>query len=139
MENSILKSTKQALGLEADYTPFDQELIMHINSVFSTLVQLGIGPATGFAIADDTTEWSSLLAADANLNSVKTYVFLKVRMIFDPPATSYAITAMEKQIEEFEWRLNVYRESTQWTDPLPPPTPDYYDPFADPVVIDGSV
>jgi len=107
---SILNSTKQILGQGADDHGFDVDIVMHINSVFSILNQLGIGPVEGLFITDATTEWSAFLADDVLLNATKTYVYLRVRMLFDPPTTSYHITAMEKQIAEIEWRLNVYRE-----------------------------
>lgn len=117
---SILTSTKKTLGISEDYTAFDEDIIMHINSVFSTLQQLGVGPVEGFSISDATTEWSEFLGDDPNLNNVKTYVYMRVRLIFDPPATSYLITSMKNQVEELEWRMNTYREETGWTDPNPP-------------------
>lgn len=120
MEASILTSVKKVLGLSADYTAFDEDVIMHTNSVLSILTQLGVGPEDGFFISDDTTEWSEFIADDNQLNSVKTYVSLRVRMLFDPPQTSYLIGAMEKQISELEYRLNVHREETEWVDPDPP-------------------
>lgn len=120
METSILISTKKVLGLAADYTVWDLDIMTHINSAFSTLTQLGIGPANGYVIRDETDEWSDFIGDDLQLESVKTYINLRVRMIFDPPATSYAITAMKEQIEQLEWRLNVHREETAWVDPDPP-------------------
>lgn len=113
--NSILDSTKKVLGLDSEYTAFDQDVMMHINSVFSTLCQLGIGPDDGFMIEDETPTWADYLGGDKNLNSVKSYVYLKVRLLFDPPNTSFAIAAMEKQIEELEWRINVHREEVTHT------------------------
>lgn len=117
MSESILNSTKKILGIEADYYAFDTDILMHINAVFSTLQQLGIGPVEGFAIEDATTEWSSFLGGDPRLNAVKTYVYLRVRMLFDPPGTSYLINAMDEQRKELEWRLNVQREGESWVDP----------------------
>lgn len=119
MENSILKSIKKILGLDSDYTVYDLDVITHINSVFSTLTQLGVGPSAGFMIEDDTATWSDFLDDDPKISSVKTYVYLRVRLIFDPPSTSYVIAALERQITELEWRLNVNREDTEWTDPDP--------------------
>lgn len=119
MENSILKSTKKILGLSPDYTVFDLDIITHINTVFSTLTQLGVGPANGFMIEDDGPEWSDFIGDDTKINSVKTYVFLRVRLFFDPPPTSFVIAALEKQVLELEWRLNVHREDTEWADPNP--------------------
>lgn len=115
--NSILDSTKKALGVGFDYDVFDPDIIMHINSAFSTLEQLGIGPDGGFAITDELATWDTFLGNDPRLNSVKTYVFLKVRYVFDPPATSFVLNAMKEQIQEHEWRLNVYREATKWSAP----------------------
>lgn len=120
MEASILTSTKKILGLAEDYTAFDLDVITHINTAFSTLTQLGVGPATGFMIEDDTAVWSDFIVDDYQNNSVKSYVYLRVRQIFDPPSTSYLITAYDNQIKELEWRLNVHREETQWVDPDPP-------------------
>lgn len=119
MSSSILTSTKKNLGIDADYTAFDQDILMHINSVFMVLSQLGIGPANGFMIEDDSTVWDAFLGTDINLNVVKTYMYLRVRLLFDPPTTSYLITAMNEQIRELEWRLNVHREATEWVDPNP--------------------
>ena len=110
MEESILKSTKKILGLNDDYTPFDLDVITHINAAFSVLDHLGVGPEGGFSIQDDTTEWSEYTAPANQLHLVKTYVYLKVRLLFDPPATSFLIEAVNKQIAEYEWRLNVLRE-----------------------------
>lgn len=113
MESSILKSTKKVLGLSADYTAFDPDIIMHINAAFVILNQIGVGPTTGFMIEDDEAEWDSYGLTDtAYLNLVKTYVYLKVRLLFDPPGTSFLLTSMEKQIDEYAWRLEVYGSST---------------------------
>jgi hypothetical protein len=109
MSNSILQSTKKTLGLAEDYTAFDQDIIMHINSVFSTLVMLGVGPETGFVIEDETDTWDEF-TTDVRLNSVKSYMYLKVRLLFDPPSTSFVLSALQEQIKELEWRMNVYRE-----------------------------
>jgi hypothetical protein len=115
--SSILTSTKKILGIEESYTDFDVDVITHINSVFATLNQLGIGPEQGFAIEDKIPTWATFLGTNPRINSVKTYVYLKVRLLFDPPQNSYAIEALNKQAEEFEWRLNTYREATNWVDP----------------------
>lgn len=123
MTDSILGKTKKALNVPEDYGVFDPEITMHINSVFSTLHQLGVGPVDGFAIEDDSAVWSDFLGDDPILNNVKTYMYLRVRVLFDPPATSFLMDAMDKQIKELEWRINVYREETTWVDPTPP-TPD---------------
>jgi len=114
---SILTSIKKSLNLAEDYEAFDQDVIMHINSVFSTLNQLGVGPVNGFMIQDKTPTWDAFLGSDPRLNHVKTYVFLRVRLLFDPPATGFHTTAINDQIKELEWRLNVQREDTEWVDP----------------------
>lgn len=107
---SILNTVKRTLGLEEDYTVFDQEVILHINSVFGTLWQLGVGPANGFEIEDATSIWSDYLADDLTLSPVKSYMYLRVRMLFDPPTLGYIITAMQEQIKELEWRIVVAAE-----------------------------
>lgn len=117
MTDSILGSTKKILGLETEYTPFDVDLIMHINSVFSTLNQLGVGPSEGFEITDATATWATFLGGDPRKNWIKTYTYLKVRMLFDPPTTSYLIEAIKEQIRELEWRISSHREMTEWIDP----------------------
>lgn len=137
MEQSILTSTKKVLGIADDYTAFDLDIITHINSAFTTLTQLGVGPPAGFMINDASTEWADFIGEDVQYNSVKSYVFLRVRLLFDPPSTSYLITAFDKQIQELEWRLSVHREGLEWVDPDPPPVyPE--GPYGDPVYIDGG-
>lgn len=120
MSASILTSTKAKLGLAESYTVFDDQIIDYINGVFSTVAQLGIGPPEGFEIVDDTEEWDDILVANRHLNVVKSYVFLKVRQLFDPPSTGYLVTAMNEQIKELEWRMNTYREEAAWVSPAPP-------------------
>lgn len=109
MDESILNSTKKVLGIDASYTAFDPDITMHINSVFSTLQQLGVGPVEGFEITGVEEKWSDFIT-DKRLNSVKTYVYLRVRLLFDPPATSFHQESMQNQIKELEWRLNVQTE-----------------------------
>lgn len=123
MEQSILKSVKKMLNVEPTYTAFDLDIIMHINSTFSTLTQLGIGPSTGFMIEDDTTTWNAFLGTDLQLSNVKSYIFLRVKLIWDPPQTSFHLQAIKEQIAELEWRINVHREGTAWTSPFPVPEP----------------
>lgn len=108
MTESILDSTKKILGLDESYTAFDVDVITHINSVFFTLNQLGVGPAEGFIIEDNTTSWSAFIGDDVRLNAVKTYMYLRVRLLFDPPQTSSHMEALKSQIQEMEWRLNVH-------------------------------
>ena len=105
--DSILTSIKKLLGITAEYTQFDTDLIMHINSVFSILTQLGVGPSTGFSIHDEYSVWTDFLPEDPRLEMVKTYIYLKVRLMFDPPDRSAVADAMKRQIDELEFRLNV--------------------------------
>jgi hypothetical protein len=120
METSILNSTKKRLGMASDYTAFDEDVITQINSAFSDLTQLGVGPAV-FVIEDESADWTDYIADDdVQLSWVKTFIYLKVRLAFDPPQTSYLISAMEKQIEQLEFRLSVDREGKEWVDPNPP-------------------
>ena len=108
---SILTSIKKLLGIAEEYTQFDADLIMHINSVFSILTQLGVGPSNGFSIEDDSATWDEFIQEGQNVELVKSYIHLKVKLLFDPPLTSAVIEAMNKNIGEFEWRLNVAAES----------------------------
>ena len=109
---SILTSIKKMLGIAAEYTQFDADIIMHINSVFMVLTQLGVGPSTGFYIEDDTAEWVDFIPDFTKLQAVKTYMYLKVRIVFDPTSLGSAtLAAYERQIQELEWRLNVNAES----------------------------
>jgi hypothetical protein len=112
---SILDSTKKNLGLDPSYTAFDSDVTMHINAVFSTLNQLGIGPEDGFMIDDNTPTWVDFIGDNPRLNFVKTYVYLRVRLLFDPPTTSYLIQAMKDQVLETEWRLTVLADELKTT------------------------
>lgn len=114
---SILTSVKKICNVDDAYTAFDLDFVLQINSVFAILNQLGIGPDDGFEIEDKTTTWDEYLTGNLLLNGVKTYMTLRVRMWFDPPQTSHHLTAMQNQISEFESRLNILRESTEWTAP----------------------
>lgn len=104
MQESILTSIKKLLGITEEYAHFDTDIIMHINSVFMILMQLGIGPAEGFSITGDSEVWSDFLSDATWFESVKSYVYLKVKLIFDPPQSGTLLNAMEKQVSEFEWR-----------------------------------
>lgn len=109
--DSILDSVKKYLGITEEYTVFDQDIIMHINSVFFTLNQLGVGPEGGFSISDKTSIWTDYIPEGSKLEAVKSYMYLKVRMLFDPPTSSFVLTSMENMAKEYEWRLNVQAES----------------------------
>lgn len=122
MPTQILESVKKVLGLDPDYKAFDTDITMHINTVFDILRQLGVGPEGGFALEleeEEPSTWEEYFATGPTVNAVKTYVYLRVRLYFDPPATSFAVGAMEKQVQELEWRLNVQREEAKypWTPP----------------------
>ena len=108
---SILTSIKKMLGITEDYEHFDSDLIMHINSVFSILTQLGVGPSEGFSIKDKTDVWSDFIPDDPRLESVKSYVYMKVKLLFDPPLSSTVMESTNRMISEFEWRLNVQSET----------------------------
>lgn len=108
---SILTSIKKMLGITEDYEHFDSDLIMHINSVFSILTQLGVGPSTGFSIKDKTDVWSDFIPDDPRLELVKSYIYMKVKLLFDPPLSSTVMESMNRMISEFEWRLNVQSET----------------------------
>ena len=105
MNDSILNSVKLQLGILPEYTVFDQQLIIAINTAFSILHQLGVGPKDGYAIEDESNRWEEVVTKQS-LNMVKSYVFLKVKLLFDPPATSFVLDAYNKQLAEMEWRIN---------------------------------
>ena len=107
MDDSILDSIKKILGMPPDYDAFDTDLVIHINSVFGILAQLGVGPAGGFSISDNTTLWKAYLGDSKDLEMVKSYIALIVRLVFDPPTIGAVMDAMKEQIREYEWRLNV--------------------------------
>ena len=109
--DNILSSIKKLLGIPTEETAFDSDIIMHINSVFMILTQLGVGPSDGFTISDDYGLWSDFIPDGQNLELVKSYMYMKVRLLFDPPTNSSVLTSMEKTINEFEWRLNVQAET----------------------------
>lgn len=102
---SILTSIKKMIGLPEDYIQFDGDLIIHINSVFMALNQLGVGPAAGFTISDKSKTWTDYLGVGTNIEAVKSYMYLKVRLMFDPPSSSAVIEAIERQRAELEWRI----------------------------------
>lgn len=108
--DSILTSTKKLLGIAQDYEHFDADIIMHINSVFMILTQMGIGPSKGFRINDKASKWSEFTSDDITLEAVKSYMHLKVKLLFDPPANSSITNAMNNMISELEWRLYVAAE-----------------------------
>lgn len=107
MQDSILMTIRKLVCGNPYADHFDTDLLVHINACFSILNQLGVGPESGFVVTDETQSWSSYVADNRTLNMVKTYVTLKVKKIFDPPLTSSVLEAMDKEISQLEWRLNV--------------------------------
>ena len=104
--DSILTSIKKLLGIIEDYEHFDPDIIMHINSVFSILTQLGVGPADGFSITGAGETWSDYIQDEKKLEMVKSYIYQKVRLLFDPPTSSALMEAANNAVAELEWRLN---------------------------------
>lgn len=110
-DDSILKSIKRLLGPGAEQTEFDQEILMDINGVFFELQQLGVGPEEGFTIYDESAEWIDFTTNEKLLSAIKPYMYLKVKLIFDPPTSSSVLTSFENMVNRFEWRINVAAES----------------------------
>lgn len=110
MNDSILQSVKKGLGVPEWDDGFDQELIMHINTALMILTQLGVGPIGGVFIMGPEDTWASVVEGSSELEMVKTYVILRVKMIFDPPSSSFVLDSIKNQLAEFEWRLNAQVE-----------------------------
>lgn len=127
MSGSILNDTKKTLGMDPSYTAFDTDIMMHVNTSLSTLEQLGVGPAYGYMITGPDETWADFVGDDPRFNSVKSYVYLSVRLVFDPPSTSFTIAAMEKQLEELGWRLSIRPQVSS----APMPTQN-------PLILDGG-
>lgn len=111
--DSILVSVKKMLGIDESYPAFDTDVIIHINTVLSILHQLGIGADEGFEITGDNETWADLFGADPRLNFIKSYVYLKVRSLFDPP-TGSVLDSLNRSISELEWRINVSVDKSKW-------------------------
>lgn len=107
---SILTSIKKMLGIPEEYDAFDVDIIMHINTVFMALRQMGVGPTEGFYIEDKSATWDEFIEDPMECNAVKTYMYAKVRLIFDPPQNSAHIECLKQTVSEFEWRLNFAAE-----------------------------
>lgn len=107
---SILRSIRKMIGPDETYTHYDTDLIIHINSVLAVLTQLGVGPSEGFFIQDESATWNDFLGNDPKLEMVKSYVYMKVKLAFDPPSSSAVIDSMNRSISEFEWRTNIAAE-----------------------------
>lgn len=121
VRDSILASTKKNLGIPDGETGFDDDVIMHINTVLNKLNDLGVGPVNGFMIDGRDDRWVDfILPDDLRYNSVKTLMFLQVKLYFDPPGTPHHISALDEQIKELEYRIHVRREATEWAEPISP-------------------
>lgn len=107
---SILTSVKKMLGVAEHDDHFDSEIIIHINSVLATLTQLGVGPSKGFVVKDQLARWVDFVGDTEKMEHVKSYLYLKVRLLFDPPTNSFTIEAIERLAKEFEWRLHAEAE-----------------------------
>lgn len=107
---SILLTIKKMLGIQTDYDGFDVDIIVGINTAFMSLNQLGVGPSEGYSITGIEEKWSDFLGILTNLEAIKTYIFLKVRLTFDPPSNSFLVDAVNNQLTELEWRLTVQAE-----------------------------
>lgn len=112
MDKSILTEIKKMLGIPEDDTPFDVDIIININTAISTLTQLGVGPKAGFSVIDKSNTWEEFVGSEDYVRfiAIKTYIYLKVKQVFDPPTNSAAIEAISNNIKELEWRLNVNAE-----------------------------
>lgn len=108
---SILTSVKKLLGIVEEYEHFDQDIIIHINSALFTLKQIGVGPSEGFTISDKNAKWTDFVSDIHKIEPVKSYVYYKVRLAFDPPANSSVMESMRNQLSEYEWRLWVETET----------------------------
>lgn len=117
MVDSILDTIKKMLGIPTNDTAFDSDILVGINSAFMILNQLGVGPETVFSIEDKDATWVDFLTEEVMYSAVKTYIYLFVRLVFDPPATSFVLEALRSQKAELEWRLNVQVP----VPPAPPP------------------
>lgn len=107
MDESVLDSIKELLGIKPEYTYFDPAIIMHINSVMLILNQLGVGPATPYHITGRADLWTDFISDITSIEAVKTYVYCKVKLIFDPPTSSSLLDSLKRTADEFEWRLNI--------------------------------
>lgn len=126
MTDSILNSVKEQLGLPIGYAPYDKELITYTNTALAEATQLGVGPEEGFSISDAIPTWNNFMGTDKRFNLVQTYIFLTVRIVFDPPPNSFGLESIQKQIDRLAWRINAHHEII--TVPEEPVPPDDEDP-----------
>ena len=115
MDESILTSIKKLLGISESDATFDLDIIMHISSVLMILTQIGVGPDSGFSIQGSSSRWSDFIGSAKNLEAIKSYVLLKVRLLFDPPLSSAVTEAMNRMISELEWRININADKPETT------------------------
>lgn len=113
MIDSILTSIKKLLGIEEDYEYFDQDILININTAIMTLAQLGVGPDVGYVCEDKTNTWQDFLGDFNDLQAVKTFIYLKTKLTFDPPGNSFLVESIKSQIDELTWRLNVRVEGRE--------------------------
>lgn len=111
MTQSILTSVKQALGITEEYDVFDSIIMMHINSVFMVLHQLGVGPLEGFRVESKSNTWDEFVDDEQNLDAVRSYMYLKVKHLFDPPTGGAVMESNKQLLNELEFRLNVQAET----------------------------
>ena len=121
MANSIFNSVKKVVGLLGDDGSFDEDILLHINSVVSTLRQLGLSIPADFYVEDDVQTWQDLLGEFRDLDLVKSYMTMKVRLMFDPPSSSFGLKSMEEMVKEYEWRINVLTDQPYSVPVLPSP------------------
>lgn len=133
MTNSILTSVKKMCGVAEEDESFDLDILTHVNTTFSTInLQIGIGPEGGFLIEDKSVTWDAYLGSDhKRFNDIKSYMYLRVRYLFDPPGTSFLLTAFKEEMIRFEILLGIERDLTAWTNPFPIDGPDADDPVFD--------
>lgn len=121
MTDSILNSVKEQLGLPIGYAPYDKELITYTNTALAEATQLGVGPEEGFSILDAVPTWTNFMGSDKRFNLVQTYIFLTVRIVFDPPPNSFGLESIQKQIDRLAWRITAHHDiTTVPVDPEPP-------------------
>lgn len=113
VSESILNSIKKLLNISKDEHAFDTDIIIHINSVISALLQIGIGPSEGFRVSDESDTWQDYITDEQKIDYIKTYIYLKVKLIFDPPLNSSLMQSFNETIRELEWRLHINYESTK--------------------------
>ena len=121
MTDSIFSSVKKVVGLLGDDGSFDEDILLHINSVVSTLRQLGLSIPADFYVRDDVQTWQDLLGEFRDLDLVKSYMTMKVRLMFDPPSSSFGLKSMEEMAKEYEWRINVLTDQPYSVPVLPSP------------------